>query len=250
MGHSNVSLRGACFLCEVCVLCGLCVKSFPLLLREVRICFHFIDLLGVPFAVPRDEQDKLVPVQLSQRTFHHVIAQPRRVFQKIFRHRPAFHEMLERALRRSEPVGRHQWFRCLRLVCPVGNHHQYRFVRFLHVAPRIPRGSHHDLFRQHAADKVLPCRDVLHHLRHGPAVWRRLEVPLRFRQPVGRVQKIFLWRFQVLQRLVLLRLRYLLCPRCCCTCHQEQRDQHPCQGLGSHFFAPCSSFAWETVSSR
>src|SRR5712691_8490248 len=56
------------------------LKLFVLLLREVRIRFHFIDLLGVPFAVRRDEQDKLVPIQLSHRAVRHVIAQARRGF--------------------------------------------------------------------------------------------------------------------------------------------------------------------------
>lgn len=54
-----------------------------LLLREVGIRLHFVDLLRVPFAVGRNEQHKLVAVELTQRAVCHMIAQPRRAFQEI-----------------------------------------------------------------------------------------------------------------------------------------------------------------------
>jgi len=62
-----VSPRGARFLCELCVLCDLCVKSFCLTSSGSWVRFHFIDLLGVPLAVRRDEQNKLISIQLAQR---------------------------------------------------------------------------------------------------------------------------------------------------------------------------------------
>src|SRR5437762_3476060 len=70
----------------------------PLLLRKIRVRLHFVDLLGVAFAVRRDEQHKLVPIELSQRTVHHVVAQSRRFLHKIFGCRAALHEVLHRAL--------------------------------------------------------------------------------------------------------------------------------------------------------
>src|SRR2546430_4350084 len=41
-----------------------------LLLRKIRVRFYFVDLFGVPLAMRRDEQDKLVAIELSQRAVH------------------------------------------------------------------------------------------------------------------------------------------------------------------------------------
>src|SRR6267142_1056798 len=69
------------------------------------------------------------------------------------------------------------------------------------------RRQHHLLLRQRA-QKIFRRRDVLRHLRHGPVVRRRLEVPLGLRQPSRCFQDALLCRLQVLQRAILLRLRH------------------------------------------
>src|SRR5438552_747064 len=114
------------------------------LLREVRICLHFDDLLGVSLAMRCDEQNKFIRIQLAHRTFHHVITHAWSGFQEIFRRCPALHEMLYRSLRRRKTICRQQRLR---------------------------------------------------------------------------------------------RLRHVLCRYSRCSGHQEQRDQHPYKGLGSHLFS-------------
>ena len=44
---------------------------------EIWICFDFVDLLDMPFAVRGDEEDKLIAVHLANRPVHYVIPQSR-----------------------------------------------------------------------------------------------------------------------------------------------------------------------------
>src|SRR5437879_13778787 len=61
------------------------IRLVFLLLREVRICLHFDDLLGVSLAMRCDEQNKFIRIQLAHRTFHHVIKHAWSGFHVIFR---------------------------------------------------------------------------------------------------------------------------------------------------------------------
>src|SRR5208282_2572338 len=40
--------------------------SVVLFLRKIRVCFHFLNLLGVALAVPRDQQNPLIGVHRSK----------------------------------------------------------------------------------------------------------------------------------------------------------------------------------------
>ena len=76
-------------------------------LREVRVCLHFLDLIGVALAVRPDEQDKLVGIPLAtDGTVNGMLAKARRSLEKIFGLGPALNEVADRALRGTEPVGR------------------------------------------------------------------------------------------------------------------------------------------------
>src|SRR5215475_4622300 len=164
-------------------------KPRALVLREVWVCLYFIDLLGVPLAVRRNKQNKFIAIHLAHRAVHHMIAQLRCVLQKLLCHRAALHKMPDRAIRRTETIAGYQWFWCLGFVGAVWNHSHDRFVDVLHIAPELSRRrDHHFFLDQVVADKVLRRSDVLHYLRYGPAVWRRLEVPLSLRKTLRCLQ--------------------------------------------------------------
>src|SRR5215831_12627750 len=59
---------------------------------------------------------------------------------------------------------------------------------------------------------VLSRSDVLHTLRNRPAIRSDLEIPLRIRKTLGRIEDIFSCGFEELQGLVLVPVRELLRP--------------------------------------
>src|SRR5579863_4315992 len=114
-------------------------RRYELTLRKMGICFDFVDLLRMSFAVCGDEKDKLVAVHLANRPVHDVIAQTGSCSEILFRSLAALEKVPDRAIRRAKPVVGHKRIRRLRLVRTIENHRFYISVDFLHIAPRLSR---------------------------------------------------------------------------------------------------------------
>src|SRR5271168_4395354 len=68
-----------------------------LVLRKVRICFHLVNLLGVPLAVGCAEKQEFISVPfLPKRTVRQMLAQIRSRLHQLDGLRPAFQKMIER----------------------------------------------------------------------------------------------------------------------------------------------------------
>ena len=158
-------------------------------------------------AVRRNEQDEFIGVPLaSSWTFDGMIAKARRGLEKILGFGSALNEVADRALRGAEPVGGLQCFGSLDLVATVWNVGNDASIDLSDVAVGGRRSDHHFL-DNHPPDVVLSGSDVLHTLRNRPAIRSDLEIPLRIRKTLGRIEDIFSYGFEELQGLVLVPLR-------------------------------------------
>src|SRR5258708_7302601 len=142
--------------------------------------------------------------------------------------------MLERPLWRSKPVVRHQRLRRLRLVGAVWNHRFNRGIGFLHVAPWLSGRKSHDLIEKIGTNEVLGRGNVFHHLRNGPSIGSRLEVPLRLGKAFGCVQHSFPGGLEVLESVLLFGLREFLGRDRRDSGQRQHRDQDAIHGSIPH----------------
>src|SRR6266404_2779029 len=200
----------------------ICAKRL-LLLREVRVCLHFQDLQRVPPGVAGQEQHPLVRIHGSNCRYRVVVDVVPQIFlgrlNEIFGLGAALEELLHSVRPRHGRLGWVDRFRSRCLVRAVLQHGN-QFVVFS-CCRRTSFGRQrclHHAIGDAAEDKALGKRDMVCALRHGPAVRRRLEVPLCFRKSLRSIQERLLRTFQLCDPLLSFRLGQRLRRR---RCHHE-----------------------------
>lgn len=174
----------------------------PLLFREARVGFYFIDLFGVALAVRRDKEHPLVGVEfLAERAVRRMLAQVWRLLEERDGLGTAFREMFQAILWGAEAVVRAKRFGCLRFFRAVGDGLEDKFVQGLDIVGVGTRRSFHDFVLDHVHDKIFGGRNMLRDFGHRPTVRARLEVPLGLRQAFSRLEDAGAGFFEVLERL-------------------------------------------------